>query len=79
MDIAILTQIAQLGATAILLVILFFLWQEFKQQNQFIRDLITKSEAERVIVAQKLGMTQKEFDDETARIRFQMRDIPKRK
>lgn len=62
MDIAIVTQLAQLGATAILLVILFFLWQEFKQQNQFIRDLLTKSDAERQVIAKNLGIDPADFD-----------------
>lgn len=33
MDISVITQIAQLGATGILLVILYFLWGEFKEQK----------------------------------------------
>lgn len=73
MDIAIVTQLAQLGATGILLVILFFLWQEFKKQNEFIRDLLTKSEAERVVVAERMGMTPSEFNARVEAVRREQR------
>lgn len=72
MSIELLTQVAQLGATGILLVILFFLWQEFREQNKFIRDQLLQLEAERVVLARQIGMTTQQLTSEAQVVRRAM-------
>lgn len=72
MDIATLTQIVQAGGTAILLVILYFLWQEFREQNKFIRDMLTQAQAERKVLAEQMGMTTQELSAQAAIVRRKM-------
>lgn len=51
-----LARIAELGLSATLLIILFVLWREFREQNKFIRDIFLQGEAERRAMAERLGM-----------------------
>lgn len=71
-SIGLLTQLAQLGATGILLVILYFLWQEFKEQNKFIREQLIQSEAERKVMAQHIGLSTQSLKAEAAQVRREM-------
>lgn len=75
-SIGLLTQLAQLGATAILLVILYFLWQEFKEQNKFIREQLMQSEAERKVLAAQIGMSTQQLKFEAQEVRRRMENAP---
>lgn len=72
MTIELLTQISQLGATGFLAVVLYFLWQEFKEQNKFIREQLLESQAEREVIAKNIGMTTQELKHETMVVRARM-------
>lgn len=73
-SISLVTQIAQLGATAILLIILWFLWQEYREQNKFIRDQLVQSQAERKVLAERVGMTTQQLDAEAQVVRRRMEE-----
>lgn len=64
-----ITQIAQLGTNGVLLVILYFLWQEYRTQNQFIRDQLVQSEAERKVLASAIGMTTQQLQIQAQAVR----------
>lgn len=55
-EIDIITRVADLGSTALLAVILFFLWRDYRDQNAFIRDLLKDAEAERQALAAHVGI-----------------------
>jgi hypothetical protein len=48
--------IVQGGTAVVLSVILYLLWQEFKAQNAFIRDMLTKAELDRKTIAAQLEL-----------------------
>lgn len=72
MDISTLTGIAQLGASGVLLFILAKLWEAYERQNAFIRDLLLQGQAERAVIAERLGMTAEELHAEAAVKRAEM-------
>jgi len=72
-----LVDVAQLGSTVILLVILFFLWQEFKEQNKFIRDQLTQADAERRALAEAMGMSSQQLQYSAELVKRRMENAPK--
>jgi hypothetical protein len=62
MDANALQLVAQGGSTVILLVVLWFLWGEYKTQSAYIRDRLDKSDAERKVLAQELGLTTQQLN-----------------
>lgn len=71
-----LVDVAQLGSTVILLVILFFLWQEFKEQNKFIRDQLTQADAERRALAEAIGMNTQQLHFSAEQVKRRQGNAP---
>jgi len=63
--------VAQGGSTVILLVVLWFLWQEYRTQAAYIRERLDQSDAERKVLAQQLGLTTQELRTQAAAVRGQ--------
>lgn len=70
MDANTLQLVAQGGSTVILLVVLWFLWQEYKTQAAYIRERLDQSDAERKAITDRIGMSTQELKTEAAAVRF---------
>jgi len=62
----VLTKVADLGVSGILLVILFNLWREYQATNKFIRDILLQAQAERAVLAEQLGLRPDELKEQAA-------------
>lgn len=69
MDANTLQLVAQGGSTVILLVVLWFLWQEYRTQAAYIRERLDQSDAERKVLAQQLGLTTQDLRVQAAAVR----------
>lgn len=72
MDVTQLTailDIAQAGGTAILLALLYTLWKAYEKQNEFIREMLLQSQAERQVIANRLGMSGGELQSKAEAVR----------
>lgn len=69
MDANTLQLVAQGGSTVILLVVLWFLWQEYRTQAAYIRERLDQSDAERKVLAQQLGLTTQDLRVQAAKVR----------
>ncbi len=69
MDANTIQLVSQLGSTGIVLVILYFLWQEYRVQAAYIRERLDQSDAERKVIAQELGLTTQQLRVQAAAIR----------
>jgi len=68
-NITALLDLAQAGGTAILLFILVALWRAYEKQNEFIREMLLQSQAERQVIANSLGMSGGELQSRAANLR----------
>lgn len=50
-----ITKLAQLGMSGVLLVLLNKLWGAFDEQNKFIRDMLTQAQKDREAIAGAVG------------------------
>jgi len=69
MDANTIQLVSQLGSTGIVLVILYFLWQEYRVQAAYIRERLDQSDAERKVIAQELGLSTQQLRIQAAQIR----------
>lgn len=69
MDANVIQLVAQGGSTVILLVVLWFLWQEYKTQAAYIRERLDQSDAERKVMAHELGLTTQDLRVQSAKYR----------
>jgi len=76
MDINALLQLADVGSTGILLVILFALWQDYRVQNQFIREQLMQSHAERAALAEAMGIQPRQLQAMAEKHRQRLENAP---
>jgi len=69
MDANTIQLVSQLGSTGIVLVILYFLWQEYRVQAAYIRERLDQSDAERKVIAQELGLSTQQLKIQAAQFR----------
>lgn len=68
-ELEVIARIAELGMNAVLLVILFTLWKDYREQNKFIRDQLLEADAERRVLASRMGIDTVTFKAEAQAIR----------
>ena len=74
---AVVTQIVtQLGAAAVLLVILLKLWDEYTKQAQWVRDQFEELSAKIDVLAGAAGVPADELEAQTALVKWRKRQSP---